>query len=305
MQFLQKLWHSSIGQTDMKRKCYAAVILLCVFLSFCFSACANSNTEETLNVLFYRQVARETTNKGWCFTFVREGFKDPNADESNLARYRFFGYNIRYRYKGLLDKTMQKSPSENGGLIWGKQSESQARDMYQVEKILNREKTPEELLALDPTDYEFEELDGEMFFRLMREALTGEWNKEGATQLYWDKPEYSFLQEPEFENDYKFQVCFMQETGWADEIFIDVLYKDANPVGYIQLSDLVEDGKANEEQMRLWAKIKEIVNTIKENGVYISGQENFQNISIADIDFGRLYVFLTNVHNNEFDQYWE
>ena len=40
-------------------------------------------------------------------------------------------------------------------------------------------------------------------------------------------------------------------------------------------------------------------------GVYISGQENFQNISIADIDFGRLYVFLTNVHNNEFDQYWE
>ena len=288
----------------MKKKYPAIVIALCCLLLFCSSACSNNSEEETLNILFYRQVARETVNNGWCFTFAREGFKDPNADESNLARYRFFGFNIRYRYKGLLDKTMQKSPSENGGLIWGRQSASQASDMGQVERILDRNKTPEELLALDPADYEFEELDGEMFFRLMREALRGEWQKEGALLSYWEKPEYSFLQEPEFENDYKFQVCFMQATGCVDELFIDVLYKDANPVGYIQLSDLIENGKASKEQMKLWNTIKEITNTIKENELFISGQEAFQNISITNVDLGRLYTFLTDIHNNKFDRYW-
>lgn len=289
----------------MKKKHFTAAILLCVLLSFCCSACTNGNKEETLNILFYRQVARETTDNGWCFTFVREGFKDPNADESNLARYRFFGFNIRYRYKGLLDKTMERGSSENGGLIWGRLSDGQASDMRQVEKILNRNKTPEDLLALDPADCEFEELDGEMFFRLMREALTGEWQKEGTTLSYWEKPEYSFLQEPEFENDYKFQVCFMQETGCVDELFIDVLYKDANPVGYIQLSDLIENGKADGEQMKLWNTIKEITNTIKENEIYISGQEKYQKTTIAGVDLGRLYSLLTDIHNNEFDRYWE
>lgn len=288
----------------MKQHSIVAVIL-CVFLSFCCSACTKNNKGETLNILFYRQVARETTDNGWCFTFVREGFKDPNVDESNLARYRFFGFNIRYRYKGLLDKTMERNSSENGGLIWGRLSEGQADDMRQVEKILNRNKTPEELLALDPADYEFEELNGEMFFRLMREALTGEWQKEGKTLSYWEKPEYGFFQEPEFENDYKFQVCFMQETGCVDELFIDVLYKDFNPVGYIQLSDLVDNGKASEEQLRLWKTIKEIVITIKENEEYICGQEAYQKTSIAGVDLDRLFAVLTDIHNNDFDRYQE
>ena len=288
----------------MKKQLSVLSIILCILLSFCTSACTGKN-KGTPDAKFYRQVARETLDNGWCFTFAREGYKDPNADESNVIRYRFFGFNIRYRYKGLLDKTMQKGSSEKGGLIWGRQNDSQASDMQLVERILNRDRSPEELLALDPADYQFEELDKEMFFRLMRQALTGEWHKEGATLLYWDKPEYAFLQEPGFEDDYKFQVAFLQETGYVDEVFIDVLYQDANPIGYIQLSDLIEGGKANEEQQKLWVKLQEIIAAIKENGVYIKGKEDFQQTVIAGADLGRLYRFLSDIHENQFDRYLE
>lgn len=258
------------------------------------------------------------TKDGWVFTFVKNGLKDPEEDKNadDLIRYQFFGINIRYRaLDGYEERVTQEKIVDGetvfytetyipGILIWGSANEAQKRDFEIIHEILKNERTAEELLTLNPEDYQFEELDRELFFRLMKTALKSEWQKEGNLQSYWEKPSYAMLQEPDFMDGYKFQVSFLQETGCVDELFIDVLYKNQTDFpGYDQLSDLVDKGKADEGQVKLWEKICSITDMIKEEELFITGKEDYQDMEMAGVDLSRLYTFLKNIHENKYERY--
>lgn len=296
----------------MKKLSFLLIVIILVFsILFCLTSCSENNEE--VNVPFYRKVAREVHDDGWVFTFVYNGLKDPNADDSDTLRYQFFGINIRYRYD---DKYIQLEThtSENGDsvsyhvispiLVWGTGSEEQSRDMQLVKEILDNSRSAEEILLLSKDDFTFEELDGEMFFRLVKQALTGDAQKEGSSQSYWDKPSYAFLEEPLFTDGYKFQVAFLQETGCIDELYIDILYKTGDGYrDYVQLSDLVESGTATAEQTEVFNLLCSITADIKDNEVFTCNNISYSSKKIGEIELSRLSAFLKNIHNNEFTTY--
>lgn len=295
----------------IKRKLVLLVLLSVVMVVF--SSCGKKEAE----VAFFRKVAREVLDNGWVYTFVYEDLKDEDADNSDGIKYIFYGMNIRYRYDDDYAETIVHEPeSPDQGqcviervypscLITGG-TEAEARDMRLINKtILDSSKRVDDLLALNPEDYEFESIDKEMFFRLMRKALTGEPQKENPDMSYWEKPSWALYSEQAYISGYKFQIGFMQETGYVDELYIDVLYSTGDGFrDYVQLSDLVEDGKATKEQKLAFEKIQSIVDGIKENESYIWGAEDYQNEQIGDIDFSRLGSFLKNIHENKFDYYF-
>lgn len=283
-----------------------AFLISITLLSSCKTTETPSDSNEVFEVKFFRKVARETLDNGWVYTFVYEDLKDESADNSTGIKYSFYGINIRYRYADKFEgdpNASDMSDSQNC-LLLGYGSDAEARDMELISSMIYKDKTVEELLSLDPNDYEFEVVDKDIFFELMRKALTSEPQKEGTDLTYWEKPVYAFMAEPAYLSGYKFQICFLHETGCVDELYIDVLYQTGNGAkDYVQLSDLVDNGTATEEQKQAFDLICSIVNDIKENENYIVNSENYENKKIGDIDFNRLYTFLENIHNNNFESY--
>ena len=267
----------------------------------------------------FRKVAREARDDGWVYTFVYADYKDKNADNSGIFKYRFFGINLRRKYdENYIQKIVHEPEDPDRGstyteivypsiLVAGRGPAAESRDMALINNtILDNSKSVEELLALDPDDYEFESVDKEMFFRLMRTALTGEPQKEGTDQAYWDKPTFALMIEPVYLSGYKFQVAFLNETGSVDEMYIDVLYQTGNGyTDYVQLSDLAESGSATEEQMQAFEKIREIADGIKENDSYFANADEWRDLQIAGIDFSRLYTFFEKLYKNDYSAYLE
>ena len=132
--------------------------------------------------------------------------------------------------------------------------------------------------------------------------LLGKPQREGTLQSYWDKPQYAMLQEQSASDNYKFQIAFLQDTGCVDELFIDVLFcRDDG--SYIQLSDMIDQGRADPEQITLYNKIRNIVSDIKERELFITENDTYKDDMIAGVDLKRLYVFLKDIHENNFDKY--
>lgn len=263
------------------------------------------------NVWVYEKIARKVTEDGWVFTFAQYGSK--TGDDSNLCRYSFSGFNLRYRYDDAYVQTV--THSTDGGITirerripamldWGYGSPAQQRDRELIETILTNDREPEELLALDPEDYRFESMDGELFFGLMREALTGERHAEGTNPAYWEMREKAFLTEPVALDGYKLQIAYLSALGCVDEIYIDVLYPTGDGYrDYVQLSDLVEAGEAAPEQREAFALLQQIGEGIKAEDSFLTGAEACRDQVIGGVDFSRLERFLRNLHENKWEQY--
>lgn len=263
---------------------------------------AGAMPDEDSDIMFYRKVARRKLDNGWVYTFTREGMKDGN--DSEVFKYVFYGINVKYKYAEKFGGISSEDNLNTGWLLFGEGSEAEKRDAQLVRSILSNDKTDEELLALNPDDYTFEVLDKDMFFELIREALTGEAQAEGEDQNYWDKPYFVFLNEQEYTDDYKFQICVLNETGLIDELFIDVLYKTGSgELEYVQLSDLVASGNATEGQTEVYSLIQTIVSDIMDNTSYIYNAGSYRGKIVDGIDFSRLYDFLEDMHNNRFEDY--
>ena len=290
-------------------------ILVCLIAVFTILvSCGYARFEDQFEVTFFRKVARESHDDGWVFTFVCNGYKDKEKDDSNLVKFQFYGLNQRYRYNdAYIRNEIQTTP--NGAtqsatvipacLTWGTGSDAEKRDMQLIQSIINAsDVAAEKLLALNPDDYSFEVMDKELFFSLMMTALTSEPQKEGTDITYWDKPTHAFLAEPIYIDGYKFQVCFMQETGCVDELYIDILYQTGNGYkDYIQLSDLIDSKNATADQLRAFELIQNIVTDIKNAESFVVNKDTYQNVTIGEIDFSRLYTFLEKIHTNNYEQY--
>ena len=259
--------------------------------------------------------AREVKEDGWVYTFVYTQMKDPELNKSDgLIRYEFYGANDRYSYKGNTYETVDRSEDHPGKTevnrgvrIFGEQSDAQKRDMKLIrEKILKQNATAEELLALKEEDFEFEELDGAMFFRLMREALTSDPDPEPKDLVHLNLPTWQMLMEPVYIDGYKFQLCYFSRLGTVDVIYIDVLYKDENDkslAGYSQLSDLVETGEATPEQVELYQEIQKTMDLILGQEDLHGAIQNMDQKKIAGVDLKRLYTMIDNIGNGEYQKY--
>ena len=290
-------------------KHYRTILLLLVLLLSVSSCSYNQKTAVEYPV--QKNVARQKNDDGWVFTFVYEYEKDGVEPIDGLINFYFFGINIRYRYS---DKYVEQYQSEDsisntekrsyqsGVLIWGRSEETAADRTLIDDLLMNANK--DELLALEEDSIEFSSLDKKMFFRLMREALNGEPQRESQYQSDWDRPTYAALVEKEFLDGYKFQVCFLNETGLIDECYIDVLYKTGEgETDYIQLSDLVEKGKASDGQIRCFNQLQKLSTQIIEQNTFLAEVDHYKEMQFNEIEMKRLNVMLDNLQKNEYMQY--
>lgn len=281
----------------MKRILLAFLSLLYIIL---FVSCSE-NKEEQSEWYFSKNIAREICDDGWVYTFDYLYLKDGYEDEG-IIPFAFNGINLRYRY----NKSEQKEEDSVYPIQILGNSDSSAlkHDMNLISVILGYENgkvTKEDLLKLTPDDITFEELDKDLFFKLMNAALNGEAHKEGN---YFTLPSYALLSEPEYINDYKFQIGFLADIGCVDVIFIDVLYKKGDGYNeYVQLSDLVDNGTASPEQKQAFELMKNISDGIvKSNNLSFDADDN-KNKTVGNIDFSRLYTFLEDIENNNYSKY--
>lgn len=200
-----------------------------VFFISLLSLCA-CDTGQRSEFPLYKHVARQENKDGWVYTFVYEYEKENVEPIDSLINFYFYGINVRYRYAENYKEEYQVKNREGdtevreyqpGVLIFGESAETAADAAKTDELLINSSK--DELLALDENAIEFSSLDKSMFFKLMHKALTGEPQPEGTGKAYWDLPSYAALAEKEFLDGYKFQVCFLQETGLVDVCYIDVV----------------------------------------------------------------------------------
>ena len=272
--------------------------------------CSNNKEKEKMKWNVCETTSKFISDDGWVYVFSYKSYLDGTI---NASPYVFRGINLRYIYN---DAYMTEPIYDDyGNLICESQhqpiqilgnSDSYAikRDMDKVSKLLEYNTggmTKEKLLAINRDSVNFEELDKELFFRLMDECLEAEPNPTGK---YVDIPSYALLTEPEYIDGYKFQIGFISGIGTVDIIYIDVLYKTGEGYNsYIQLSDMVDDKSANTDQIRAFELITDISRGIvRENNLEYGHDNNGSNI-IGHIDISRLYLFLTDIENNNLQKY--
>lgn len=290
-----------------------AMLLITLLLVACAPA---QDSAQGLEWKFLRTNASEFSDDGWFFVFSYERVKEGVPEPADSYHYTFGAINLRYRFAPeyvvkTVRETNKKTYLESyapGILYWFAGSDARKRDLELLEtQILIQDRSVEEMLSLDPNDYEFEELDGDMFFRLMREALTGEKSKETAKMSYGDKPSFAMLIEPAYVDGYRFQMAYhLNGMGCIRETYIDVIYQTGpGYADYVQLSDLVEQGKADEKQQEAFALLQTIVHGLRETDDFLIGSEKYEKRVIGDIDFSRLYQFMKDVDENKYERYME
>ena len=292
----------------MKLKYWFAIDVL--LMAMLFSACENKEeTHQNNTIPFIRKIASEMNDEtGWYFQFFYEASRENPSERV----YAFRGINLRYRYHEdywsvdyQQDQDQEGKPIyeqiryKAGSLMFGEGGEAQQRDRKIMRQIMNNARTPQELLAENPDNYSFETIDKDMFFRLMKKALSGSEAPWGDNEAYGYLPEWSVKVEPEYLDGYKLQIIFVMNNNFVSEVYIDVLYKTGeNYNDYNQLSDLIDAGEATQQQTEAFSLISSARQKIKAENCFIAGIESYRNQNVGGIDFSRLAAFLEAIHEN-------
>lgn len=282
-----------------------------ILISICIlSGCSQKKKDEAPKWNASETASYYISDDGWVYVFSYVSYSDGSITDSP---YTFYGVNLRYRY----NDAYMKEPvyDKNGKLVSGAQPQSIQilgnsssgairNDMDKVSKMLGYNTgniTKEDLLAIDRESVTFEELDKDLFFRLMDECLESEPNPTGK---YVDIPSYALLTETEYIDGYKFQIGFIGGIGTVDIMYIDVLYKTGDEYNaYKQLSDMVDDKTATDEQIKAFKLISDISNGIIKDNNLLYGYDENSKTKIADIDLSRLYSFFKDIENNNYNKY--
>ena len=254
----------------------------------------------------YQIAAREgdPAGDGWVVSFIYEDYKNyslPYAEPS----YNYRIDNLRH-WDDSPAHAVSLSPYQFSivgrhdyrDIGFAENTEGLERDLAVIENLLKPGTKPEDLLSLDPSAVEFEVLDKDQFFRLMRTALTAtpRWP---TRQRSFDGPfdGADFFREREFLDGYVFRFALLECWGFMDEVYIDVAYGSADD--FVLLSDLVEEGKATAEQQEAYTLLRQISESLKGREYEPNyNAESYRDKVIGEIDFGRLYDMTNDLMNN-------
>ena len=289
------------------------LLLSLVLISTQLCSCKNED-EERKRSYFYIKSAWQMNGDGWVYCLKYTNPYDENEDITDLMQYAFLGINLRYRYDDKYIEVYERKSEKDGSvyvekvipscLLFGSGSDAQKRDQAKINEILRADRKAADVLAEDPADYEFEELDKDMFFRLIHDCLTAPVPEDKQDITYWEKYGWALMSEQMYIDGYKFQVGYINTMGYIDVVYIDVLYETGSGYrDYIQLSDVIDSGKASEEQKEAFELMRKIASECMENESYVATADNYKDRTVAGIDFGRLYTFLYNIHINNDAQY--
>ena len=242
---------------------------------------------------------------GWTYCFSYQYFVPERSTEGRYP-YLFNVINMKYAYdEKIMEDPNAVQPLRTMQCYSEEYSDTGiASDMRKIGELLGYEMdvppTKEELLAIDKKSITFEKIDKDMFFEMMEEALTAGYARE---EKYSDYPSYAFLHEPAWLNDYRFQIGYRNCNG-IKSVYIELLYKTGSRFNqYVQLSDLVRDGKATEEQKELNKLLEDIEKGIVSENDFLYHINEYKGKKIADVDLSRLADFLKDIESNKINSY--
>ena len=127
---------------------------------------------------------------------------------------------------------------------------------------------------------------------------------QGCRELMEGKASDKDLAKGEYYVDgYKFQFCDIASMGFLSEAYLDIRYETGEGYAdYVQLSDLVEQGKASPEQLEVWQALQEIREQLRGVEYLTQGMEQYRDRVIGGIDFSRLYTMFQSVTDLD---YWD
>lgn len=271
-----------------------------------------ATTEESIKGKYprYRIYAREgdAAGDGWITTFYYENWKDRgNRSAAETIDYGYRICNVRHWDQ---DPVVIYVSHGNSGQIGIKSAQYRdagysddpaglERDLTLIAGLLQPGTEPETLLALDPATIDFEVLDKDQFFRLMRTAITADIREPERQRSFDNFYDENYYQEKIFLNGYAFRICLLWGWGFMDEVFIDVAIGDQNR--YELLSDLVEQGTATAGQQEAYAMLQQISNALKGKEYQPNyGAEAYKDTILGGIDFSRLYDMTNYMMDNIF-----
>lgn len=301
----------------MMKRLFLLFLSLCVLLPS-VTACGASERDRNDSGLRYRMAYRILSD-GWVYVFDNqyiEGDFDYSSQNDNQFPFGFRGINLRYRYSEDYTETIEvenadgtkefKTVLKSPLLLGSSNSQIERSDLNTIADYLGYERdgsyyTTSELLALTPSDLNFNYIDAEMFIEMLQECLTAKPIELGE---YINIPSYALFTEPLYADEYKFQVGLIGGFGTVEVIVFDVLYRTGDGLtDYVQLYDLVQEGNASDEQIQLLDTLQKI-----EKGIVAENNLQFQikeygNMVIAGVSLARLYTMLENIMNNDYEQY--
>ena len=252
-----------------------------------------------------RRFAYELLDDDWVAVFRYD-----YGGEDVMPPYYFIFYikNMRYRFNEEWTESWTENTDRNGNKVydvsytihpdksWFSLNNSRRRDRETINELFDT-LSPEQMLALKEDDLQFEELDKALFLRLIRKALTEEQAPEKDVPKHQIDYFYSMEYESSYRDDYKFQVCYLMSLpGYLEKIVIDVLYKTGEAYNdYVQLSDLVRDGRASTQQQEAYAFIRKIEDAVVAQNRFDALSDEYEDLEIGGIDFSRLWQFMQDL----------
>ncbi len=305
------------GEHTMKKQItWIALLLITLLTSIALVGFTSEEnfTEQANNPCRYSS-ASAMSEGGWLYVLDYYRYESP-IPEDLIDVYNFQCINLRYLDESckmqwldtpyLVYAGSRTTPDmDNTGMIPLNSPDyvaDHSSDMARINnEILTKDKTPEELLALNPDDFDFAFIDKELFFSLLQQALNGEAVEICHHQSHLDGIAYgpAILTEPEFVDGYRFQVSYFntvlacESEGCVQHLYIDLQYETAE--GYVLLSDLVKQGIATREQTELHHRLQAIAQLIMEQDNYTAGAEIYGELSIDGVDLGRLAPMVSSV----------
>ncbi len=261
--------------------------ILCICIFNCLTSCGGKAEYSCVS-------SRKAFEDGWVYTFSYQYGSGDGVDD--IIPYSFTVINMRHRYGDGYDEPIQ---------IYGEGSDPAVdRDMRKISSLLGyggNAPTKDELLATNADSIEFEVVDKDAFFEVMRGALCGEARDVGE---YPNLPSYALLSEQMFIDGYAFQIGLLANWGYADYVYIDVLYEDADaPHGYVQLSDMADGGDVSQEQSKLFSTLGSIASGIVSGNDLSYGKDENCDSVIADVKLSRLYDMLDDIEAGKIGAY--
>ncbi len=308
----------------MKAFYRAIMIALTGVMLFCLGACGKEPDNQSMapdNAMSSQRTDIASTS----FTERRFAFELLDDDWAAYFRYEyvpgnrvpylysFVINNMRYRYNEEWSESWTQNTDEKGNIVydvsytlnpvksWFSIGDARRNDRKKISAIFAQSLSPEQLLALDEDSLQFEELDKDLFFRLIKKAFAENQNTERDIPKHRLDYFYSMEYESEFRDDYKFQICYlMSPPGYLEKIVIDVLYKTGEEYNdYEQLSSLVRDGKASEKQQEAYVLIRRVEEEIVRQNRFDAISDEYENSELAGIDFHRMYQFMQDLETGD------
>ena len=257
------------------------------------------------------QSAYELLDDGWVAQFIYR-IASEGKEDIPYNSYSFTILNMRYRFNEEWDESVMVDRDRNGNVYyivhhsisptksWFSINERRQADRAVLKELFGRRLMPEEMLELDPASFSFQELDGDLFFRLMKAALTDAQKTKKEAPARQQEYFFDMNVESDYQDGYKYQISYIEQFGYLERIVIDVLYRTGDAYNdYEQLSDLVQNGQADAAQQEAYGLILQIEEAITAQNSFTALQEEYGEKEIGGIDFYRLYTFLTDLETGD------